>query len=116
MNGISAASASYLTPSRFADVKWQIRGLADFNGDGRTDVLWHHQKTGELYVWMLNGTVTTAGSYLDPKSFSDTQLADPGHGGLQQGRQARHPLAPPEDGRPLRLVPERHRRRPRGPT
>ncbi len=72
MNGISAGSASYLTPSRFADVKWQIRGLADFNGDGRTDVLWHHQKTGELYVWMLNGTVTTAGSYLNPKSFSDT--------------------------------------------
>ncbi len=73
MNGISAASASYLTPSRFADVNWQIRGLADFNGDGRTDVLWHHQKTGELYVWMLNGTVTTTGSYLTPKSFSDTK-------------------------------------------
>ena len=72
MNGTRAASGSYLTPRSFADVNWQIRGLADFNGDGHTDVLWHHQKTGDLYVWMLDGTVTTAGSYLDPRSFSDT--------------------------------------------
>ena len=73
MNGTVAAAGSYLTPSRFADTRWQIRGLADFNGDGKTDVLWHHQVTGDLYVWMLNGTVTTNGAYLNPSSFADTR-------------------------------------------
>ena len=63
---------SYLTPRSFADTRWQIRGLADFNGDGKLDLLWHHQGNGELYVWYLNGTVTIGGSYLTPRRFSDT--------------------------------------------
>ena len=57
----------------FADTRWQIRGLADFNGDGKLDILWHHQTNGELYVWYLDGAVTTGGSYLTPKAFADTQ-------------------------------------------
>jgi hypothetical protein len=73
MNGTVAVSGAYLTPSRFADTRWQIRDLADFNGDGRPDVLWHHQTTGELYVWLLNGTMTTGGSYLTPSRFADTR-------------------------------------------
>ena len=66
-------SGSYLTPSRFTDTQWQIRGLADFNGDARKDILWHHQGTGHLYVWHLEGTVVTAGSYLTPSRFADTR-------------------------------------------
>ena len=72
MNGLTVARGSYLTPKSFSDTQWQIRGLADFSGDGKADVLWHHQGTGDLYVWYLNGTVTTGGSYLTPKSFADT--------------------------------------------
>ena len=34
----------------------------DFNGDGSSDLLWHHQVTGELYVWLLSGTVAAKGS------------------------------------------------------
>jgi hypothetical protein len=73
MNGTTAASGGYLTPSRFADVNWQIRGVADFNADGRPDLLWHHQKTGDLYVWLMSGLVNTAGSYLTPSRFADTR-------------------------------------------
>ena len=46
--------------------------VADFDGDGQQDLLWHHQGNGELYVWFLSGTVTVRGSYLTPKSFADT--------------------------------------------
>ena len=73
LDGTVTTGGSYLTPKSFADTKWQIRGLADFSGDGKVDVLWHHQATGDLYVWTLDGTVTTGGSYLTPKSFADTQ-------------------------------------------
>ena len=50
------ASGSYLTPKSFSDTRWQIRGVADFNNDGSSDLLWHHQANGRLYVWFLDGT------------------------------------------------------------
>ena len=76
MSGTSATGGSYLTPSRFADTRWQIRSLNDVNGDGKADLLWHHQTTGDLYAWLMNGTRVTAGSYLTPSRFADTALAD----------------------------------------
>jgi hypothetical protein len=85
-NGVVAASGSYLNPKSFSDTRWQIRGIADFDGDGNMDILWHHQTTGDLYVWFLNGLTVTRGSYLTPKSFTDTQwqirgIADFNHDG-----------------------------------
>ena len=29
---------------------------ADFNGDGKVDLLWQNMSTGERYVWLMNGT------------------------------------------------------------
>ena len=73
LQGTVTTAGSYLTPPAFSDTKWQIRGVADFNKDGQQDILWHHQATGDLYVWYLNGTVVIDGSYLTPQSFSDTK-------------------------------------------
>jgi len=72
MNGLKAVGGTYLTPSRFADTKWEIRGLADFNGDKKNDILWHHQTTGDLYVWFMDGTTAFTGLYLSPSRFTDT--------------------------------------------
>jgi len=27
----------------------------DFNGDGKSDILWRNQTTGQVYVWLMNG-------------------------------------------------------------
>ena len=32
-----------------------IPGNADFDGDGRADLLWRHTGTGQVVVWLLNG-------------------------------------------------------------
>ncbi|MEM6451305.1 MAG: FG-GAP-like repeat-containing protein [Cyanobacteria bacterium P01_D01_bin.105] len=40
-------------PSPGAD--WKAQGLADFDGDGRTDVLWRDQTSGENLVWYMHG-------------------------------------------------------------
>lgn len=37
-----------------ASLDWQIAGLADFNGDGRADILWR-RASGEVAVWFLDG-------------------------------------------------------------
>lgn len=62
----AVASESPLTPDRLGDTEWQIAGLADFNGDGRSDILWQHLGTGNLSVWFMNGTTLVSSVYLQP--------------------------------------------------
>jgi hypothetical protein len=33
---------------------WQIVGAADFNGDGRADILWRDSNTGTVAIWVLD--------------------------------------------------------------
>jgi hypothetical protein len=73
MDGTVAIGGSYLTPSRVEDPQWQIRGLSDFNGDGWSDILWHHQGTGDLYVWFMNHLAVSESSYLTPSRVADTR-------------------------------------------
>lgn len=35
--------------------QWSAQGLADFDGDGRTDVLWRNKDSGENLVWYMHG-------------------------------------------------------------
>jgi hypothetical protein len=32
------------------------RQCGDFDGDGRSDILWQHTGSGQLYIWLMNGT------------------------------------------------------------
>ena len=59
--------------------------MADFNGDGKADLLWRNTSTGQLYVWyldqapadkatardVLSSLVVTGGSYLTPSAMAD---------------------------------------------
>jgi hypothetical protein len=42
----------------------------DFNGDGKTDILWRNKSTGQNVVWFMNGT--TYSSYAELVQVSDT--------------------------------------------
>ena len=37
--------------------EWQPEMVADYNGDGRGDILWRQQATAEMQVWLMNGKV-----------------------------------------------------------
>ena len=41
----------------------------DYNGDGKTDILWRNKSTGQNIVWLMNGT--TLGSYLELMQVTD---------------------------------------------
>ncbi|MEA5570640.1 FG-GAP-like repeat-containing protein [Calothrix sp. UHCC 0171] len=49
---LSAESRQFIT--RVEDIHWKIIAAADFNGDGKSDILWRNSKTGENAVWFMN--------------------------------------------------------------
>jgi hypothetical protein len=68
MHGLSFAAGAYLNPSTSAGAPWAIRGLADLDGDGKTDILWHNASTGELYAWFMDGINLVGSGYLTPST------------------------------------------------
>jgi hypothetical protein len=36
------------------DPNWRIVATGDFSGDGKADILWHHQGSGLLFVWFMS--------------------------------------------------------------
>ena len=52
---------------------WVARAVVDMSRDGQPDLVWHHQQTGDVYVWFLSGTSVSWGSYLSPAGYPDTQ-------------------------------------------
>ena len=43
-------------PGEAAEPVWRIVGTGDFNGDGRSDLLWHNRDTSHIQSWLLNAT------------------------------------------------------------
>ncbi|HVY71721.1 MAG TPA: Ig-like domain-containing protein, partial [Verrucomicrobiae bacterium] len=72
MNRTNQIGNSFLNPSSTGDVRWQIVGSGDFNGDGQGDMLFQHQD-GTLAVWYMNGTNLTTASVLNPSSPGDAR-------------------------------------------
>ena len=36
------------------------RAPADFDGDGKTDILWRHTTTGTVAIWLMNGAIVSS--------------------------------------------------------
>jgi glucose/arabinose dehydrogenase len=72
MSGHHQLAGIPVTPGAVEDVNWKIRAAADMNRDGWTDLLWHHQVTGELAIWFMEGSVLRDGRLLSPSSVPDT--------------------------------------------
>jgi hypothetical protein len=57
---------------RLRDVRWQVVGVGDFNGDKQADILWRHTATGHNALWLMHGlTRTNSKTTLTPLANTD---------------------------------------------
>jgi len=73
MNGTTMTSAKWLTPSSVADQDWRVAAVADFNKDGKADLIWRHKTNGWLVVWMMNGAAMQTAEWVTPNGVTDPQ-------------------------------------------
>jgi hypothetical protein len=48
------------SPGR-AGSPWTVAEIGDFNGDGFSDVAWYNASSGQLVLWLINGTSLIGG-------------------------------------------------------
>jgi hypothetical protein len=71
MNGTTRLSGVFTTPDTVADLNWLIAGSGDFDADGRPDLIWRQALSGNVVVWLMNGTTRVTGAFIDPPSLAD---------------------------------------------
>ncbi len=84
MDGNKQVSGGQVGWNPVADQNWQIVGTGDFNGDGYTDLVWHHDTEGWVSVWLLAGDTLLAGRMLTPDRVADTNWRVQAVGDLNQ--------------------------------
>ena len=50
----------------------------DFNGDGKTDILWRNKSTGQNVVWFMNGAAFSSYSWIDTVTDTNWQIVGTG--------------------------------------
>jgi len=59
--GVSVSNGPPVASAEFASA---VAPPIDFTADGHPDLLWQHTTSGDIYLWYMNGSVVTSGSYL----------------------------------------------------
>src|SRR6267143_522486 len=64
MNGWTIASQGRIN---FVDPLsgWELKGVGDFDGDRKADILWRNSSTGENYTYLMNGWTVASQGYLE---------------------------------------------------
>ena len=58
LNGTTSVR-TFDTIAKAVPLEWSIFGAADFDGDGRSDILWRDQRTGDVGIWTMRGGSVT---------------------------------------------------------
>ena len=55
MNGSTLIQSYYLNPSFPGSVDWKVGAVADLDGDGKPDIIFENQSTGQVVYWLMDG-------------------------------------------------------------
>ncbi|MBL8515566.1 MAG: VCBS repeat-containing protein, partial [Betaproteobacteria bacterium] len=90
MNGLNIKSTEGSTRIVVDTGNWQVKAVGDFDGDTKSDLVWHHGSTGQTYVYFMDGkTIKSTEGTLRYVSDTNWKLA----GGVQlQGTSYGQPV------------------------
>ncbi|MBF0317160.1 MAG: VCBS repeat-containing protein, partial [Nitrospirae bacterium] len=57
-----------------ADLNWKIKDVGDYNGDGKSDILWQNTQNGLIYIWFMNGYTIQGSKQVGLVPDSDWQI------------------------------------------
>lgn len=82
MQGMQAMDWGPLSISRIADPTWNIAAVGDLNGDGKSDLVWQNDVSGQLVAWFMDGYTVTSFTYLTPSAVADVTWKIAGAGDM----------------------------------
>jgi PKD domain-containing protein/VCBS repeat protein len=59
------------SPDAVRDTRWKIKAVADFNQDGKPDLVWQHEADGRIAVWFMNQASVLTVGFLGPGQLTD---------------------------------------------
>ncbi|MFN7952724.1 MAG: choice-of-anchor D domain-containing protein [bacterium] len=74
MDGPQRLSQHAFSPDKVPGAGWRVVGAADFNRDGRADVLLQNTKTGALRQWFMKGNAKIGEANVTPSWVNDPAL------------------------------------------
>jgi peptidyl-Asp metalloendopeptidase len=78
LNGNNGVGGGLILNSPF-DKNWNVVAAGDFNGDGKSDLVWQRQSDGLVEIQLLNGNVGVGGGVIDNNPFgAEWQVAGAG--------------------------------------
>jgi hypothetical protein len=66
MDGMERTGVASTVPAGPPSSAWAVRGLADFDGDGQSDILFHNTGTKQLMVWTMQGLQRSGAVIITP--------------------------------------------------
>ena len=61
MNGTTMISSTLVGGN--PGTTWHVKGSGDFDGDGKSDIVWQND-SGQAAIWLMNGATVTSGAAL----------------------------------------------------
>ena len=72
LDGTAWRATLFPSPDQAADSNWKVVGTGDFDGDGRTDLLWYNVSSGRAVQWLLDQNLARrVGRFTTPMAAGD---------------------------------------------